>query len=196
MRYIIAAVMIMVLNGLLSGCLGLSGAWTGASLLYDRHGLYKKMTDYQLVAEANRLLYHDAQFKHDGCSIEVAALNGDLLMVGHVPTTILRDEAYRRVAEKGGYRRFFNQIAVGYFTDNAAEDAWITGKIRSQILADSTIDPHQFKVITFDRVVYLMGDAFPEDAQRVVDIARQTSEVLRVVTLFKFFHYVSPIARS
>lgn len=189
MRYT-GILLIMILNGLLSGCLGLSGAWTGASLIYDRHGLYKKMTDYQLVAEANRALYHDGEFKHYGCSIDVAALNGDLLLVGHVPTEMLRDEAYQRVARKGGYRRIFNQIAVGYFADNTAEDAWITAKIRSQIVSDSDIDPHQFKVITFDRAVYLMGDAFPEDAKRVVDIARQTSEVIRVVKLFKYFHYI------
>jgi osmotically-inducible protein OsmY len=190
MRYT-RIIIIVVLNGLLSGCLGLSGAWTGATWFYDRHDFYKKMTDYQLVAEANRALYHDAKFKHYGCSIDVAALNGDLLMVGHVPNDMLREEAYQRVARKGGYRRFFKQITVGYFADNTAEDAWITAKIRSQMTADSNIDPHQFKVITFDRVVYLMGDAFPEDAKRVLDIARQTSEVVRVVKLFKYFHYIS-----
>lgn len=190
MRYT-RIVTLIILNGLLSGCLGLSGAWTGASLVYDRHELYKKMSDYQLVAEANRALYRDKLFKQEGCSIDVTAFNNDLLIVGHVPTVAFREEIDRRVARRPGYRRLFNQIAVGYFEDNTAEDGWITAKIRSQIVADSNIDPHQFKVITSDRVVYLMGDALPEDAKRIVDISRQTDDVVRVVKLFKYYHFMN-----
>lgn len=188
----IRLVALFILNGLLSGCLGLSGAWTGASLVYDRHELYKKMNDYQLVAEANRALYyHDKIFKQYGCSIDIAAFNGDLLIVGHVPNTKLREELDRRIARKPGYRRLFNQIAVGRFEDSTAEDGWITAKIRSQMLADANIDPHQFKVITSDRVVYLMGDALPEDAKRIVDISRQTQGVVRVVKLLKYYHFMN-----
>lgn len=57
------------------------------------------------------------------------------------------------------------------------------------MVADSNIDPHQFKVITMDNVVYLMGDALSEDANRLIDIAKQTDGVLRVVKLFKLYHF-------
>ena len=171
-----------ILSGLLSGCLGVSAAWTGANLLYDRHVLMKKMTNYQLVAQASRALYRD------NCSIDLAALNGDLLLVGHVGTSALRDEAYARVAKTSGFRRLFNQLAVGPAADSVAEDTWITTKIRSQMVADSSLDPRQFKVITSDRVVYLMGDVFPEAAARVIYIARRTEGVIRVVTLLNYYH--------
>ncbi len=176
------------MSALLTGCFGLSGAWTGANLLYDRHVLMKKMTDYQLVAQASRALYRDKVFKRADCSIDLAALNGDLLLVGHVGTSALRDEAYARVAKESGFRRLFNQLAVGPVEDSVAEDAWITTKIRSQIVADSSLDPRQFKVITSDRVVYLMGDVFPDAAARVIYIARQTDGVIRVVKLLKYYH--------
>ena len=177
-----------ILSGLLSGCLGVSAAWTGANLLYDRHVLMKKMTNYQLVAQASRALYRDKVFKRDDCSIDLAALNGDLLLVGHVGTSALRDEAYARVAKTSGFRRLFNQLAVGPAADSVAEDTWITTKIRSQMVADSSLDPRQFKVITSDRVVYLMGDVFPEAAARVIYIARRTEGVIRVVTLLNYYH--------
>lgn len=175
----------------LSGCMEVSSVWTGASMIYDRHELYKKFNDYQLAAVANRALYHDTLFKREGVIIDVAALNGDLLIVGHVPNESLRQVATRRITnEKLHYRRFFNQIAVGNYPNNTVEDSWITAKIRSLIVADAEINPNQFKVITVDKVVYLMGDALAEDAVRVINIARSTEGVIRVVKLFKFYRYL------
>lgn len=191
MRSFSRAFLFCLLCGAITGCMELSSVWTGASMIYDRHDLYKKFNDYQLAALANRALYHDPLFKRPGTIIEVAALNGDLLIVGHVPNESLREIAARRIAnEKLHYRRFFNQIAVGYYPDNTVEDSWITTKIRSQIVGDAEINPNQFKVITVDKVVYLMGDALAEDAIRVINIARGTEGVVRVVKLFKFYRYL------
>ena len=187
MRYLFLCLLVSVI----SGCMEVSGIWTGASMIYDRHDLYKKFNDYQLAAVANRALYHDTLFKREGVILDVASLNGDLLVVGHVPRDSLRQEATRRIAnEKLHYRRLFNQIAVGHYSDNTVEDSWITAKIRSQIVADAEINPNQFKVITVDKVVYLMGDALAEDAIRVINIARATEGVIRVVKLFKFYRYL------
>ena len=181
---------VIILVSLLSGCIGVSSLWTGVSLIYDRHNLYKKMNDYDLVARANHALYRDTRFKQRGTSIDVAAFHGDLLLAGHVLTAELREEAYRRVAQKPNYHRLFNQITVGVYRDNPAKDSWITAKVRSQIIADASIDPHQFKVITADGVVYLMGHALLEDAERVIHIARRTAGVVRVVKLIKCYRFI------
>ncbi len=180
-----------MISVLLTGCMEVSSVWTGASMVYDRHDLYKKLNDYQLAAVSNRAIFHDTRFKRGGVILDVAALNGDLLIVGHVPNEAMRNEVMRRVNhEQLKTRRLFYQIAVGHFPDNTVEDSWITAKIRSQIVADSDINPNQFKVITVDHVVYLMGDALPEEAIRVINIARQTEGVIRVVKLLKFYRYL------
>ena len=116
---------------LLTGCI--SDVWTGATMVYDRHNIYKKVGDFQLAADANRSLYKDQVFKRKDCSIELAVINGDMLLVGHVPTDTLRQEAHRRVAAVTGYRRLFNQLAVSLSADNTLQDDWITAKIRSRI---------------------------------------------------------------
>ena len=67
------------------------------------------------------------------------------------------------------------------------KDSLITAKIRSQIVADSEINPRAFKVVTSDGVVYLMGDVIPTQADWVVEIARNTAGVLTVVKLFKYY---------
>lgn len=171
---------------LLSSCA--SQVLTGAGLIYDRHNVYIKLNDFQINAQANRILYQDMLFKYPDTTIEIAVFNRDVLLVGHVPTIALREEAYRRVASIQGIRRLFNELEVGRFLDDNVRDSWITTKIRSHILANSDIDPHQFKVVTSRRVVYLMGDVIPLQATQVINYARQTVGVRRVVKLFKYYN--------
>lgn len=180
-------VVLAVVGFLLTACI--TDVWTGVSLAYDRHNLYKKLSDYQLAANASRALYKDQTFKQADVSIDLAVFNGDILLVGTVPTEALREEAQTRITALTGYRRFFNQLAITHhLTNDGLEDTWITAKIRSGIFADSDIDPHQFKVITSQQIVYLMGDVIPEEANKVIQMARDCEGVKRVVKLFKYYN--------
>lgn len=172
----------------LPGCL--TSAWTGATLLYDRHNLYKKLSDYQLDGRVRQVLFKskDESLKCKDCHIESAVFNGDVLLVGWLPTVALRDEAERRVREVPGYRRFFNQIAIHNDRRDSLEDQWITTKICGEIVADSAINPHDFKIVTSEQIVYLMGDVIPQQAERVIQKARQCYGVKRVVKLFKYYN--------
>ncbi|CDZ76178.1 outer membrane lipoprotein [Legionella massiliensis] len=186
-------VILLIGSWLQLGCL--SSLWTGASLFYDRHNVYKQVDDFQLATKANRAIYKNNDFKERNCSIEIAVFNGDILLTGYASTLELRQEAVQRISALKGYRRIINQIDISSKPDNNVEDSWITAKIRSQIIADSAIDPHAFKVITSDRIVYLMGDVRPHQATRVINIARNTEGVERVVKLFKYFN-LSEIAET
>ena len=172
---------------LLPGCIG--GVWTGAGLIYDRHSALHSFNDIELNAITNHALYEDDLFQCPTCHIELAVFNGDILLAGHVETTEMREEAYKRVEKaRPDYRRLFKFISVTPFRTHIARDSWITAKIRSQIMADSEISPRTFKIVTADQVVYLMGDVAPDQADWVISIARKTSGVLRVVKLLKYYH--------
>lgn len=177
---------IFLLVALLSGCI--ADVWTGANLIYDRHNIYIKANDFQLTANISRTLYRDKTFKRPDCTIEIAVFNGDVLMVGHVPTEALRKEAEARIQAIPGIERFFNQLQCSHEDENPLLDSWITTTIRSQILADSSIDPHHFKIVTSDQIVYIMGRAMPDQAQKVIDDARRCRGVKRVVKLLKYYH--------
>ncbi|MDP3562116.1 MAG: BON domain-containing protein [Legionellaceae bacterium] len=177
---------VVLISFILTGCI--SNIWTGASLVYDRHNIYLKLNDFQLAAKISRSLYRDKLLKRDDCSIEIAVFNLDVLMVGHVPTDALRREADSRIKAVAGYRRFFNQLALSNTQEDPLLDSWITTKIRGDILADSSIDPHHFKIVTADQIVYLMGDVIPEQAKQVILYARQCQGVKRVVKLFKYYN--------
>lgn len=177
---------VFVITLLLNACI--ADVWTGVNLVYDRHNIYIKANDFQLAANISRALYRDKQFKRPDCSIEVAVFNLDVLMVGHVPTQALRQEAQARIEAIPGIRRFFNQLELSRGDENPLLDSWITTTIRSEILADSSIDPHHFKIVTSDQIVYIMGNAMPDQAQKVIDYARRCRDVKRVVKLLKYYH--------
>ncbi|TAL59201.1 MAG: BON domain-containing protein [Legionella sp.] len=182
-------ILFVILCASLNGCVG--GVWTGASMVYDRHHVYKKLEDYRLLVSVTDALMVDNQFKGPDCAIDVAVFNEDVLIVGHLATEELLNEAKRRLAPITGYRRLFNEITVINTPSNSAKDSWITAKIRSSIFADGAIDPNAFKVVTADRVVYLMGDVQKDQAEKVIQIARRISGVERVVKLLKYYTYES-----
>ncbi|MDP3705276.1 MAG: BON domain-containing protein [Legionellaceae bacterium] len=186
MNPIIKFFSVLIITLFLSGCI--SNVWTGASLIYDRHNVYLKLNDFQLGADVSRALYHDKKFKCEGCRIELAIFNRDVLMVGHVPTAELRREADARVRATPGKRRFFDYLELSHDLDNPLLDSWITATIRSEILANSDIDPHQFKIVTSDQIVYVMGDVIPEQSKQVITYARQCNSVKRVVKLLKYYN--------
>ncbi|MFC3908209.1 BON domain-containing protein [Legionella dresdenensis] len=182
---------------LLSGCLG--NIWTGAALIYDRHNVYKKLDDYQLAANANKLLFDDDKriLKQRGCSLDMAVFNGDVLIAGHVPSEDLRELINSRLNHLTGYRELFKQVAVSEAPSTGLEDSWITTKIKAQIIADSAIDPNIFKILTIDRIVYVMGDVPPSQADQVLKIASNTSGVIRVVKLLRYYNLSeTPVAAT
>lgn len=179
--------MLFFLTGTLSGCLGTM--WSGANLVYDRHDVFKKLSDYNLLLKANNALYVDKQFKAPGCVIDLTVFNGDILLAGHLPSSKLQQLMRQRIRNVTGFRRLFNEVIVHQGVSNNMEDTWITTKIRSQIFADDSIDPNSFKIITTDKVVYLMGDVKKDEAEKVIHIARNVRGVVRVANLLKYFTY-------
>jgi osmotically-inducible protein OsmY len=180
---------LITLSGLLCGCL--SNVWTGANLVYDRHDVYKKFNDYHLLIEVNNSLYIDKLLHCDLCILDTAVFNGDILVAGHVPTEELLNEARQRLFQVKEYRHLFIELALSKESPSGLQDSWITAKIRSQIFGDSTIDPKAFKIVTSDCVVYLIGDVKAEQAERVIQIARSTAGVIRVIKLLNYFTYQS-----
>lgn len=177
---------IHILLFLLSGCIG-SYVWTGVNLLYDRHNVYKKVNDYELSANANHLVFKDMTLKCPNCNIDITAFNFDLLLSGHLPTEAMKRELERRVAHLPAYRHIYNKVVVSSQPTDSLQDSWITTKIRTQIISDDNIDPHPFKVITTDRIVYLMGEVEAHQARRIIQIARETPGVIKVVKLMRTY---------
>jgi osmotically-inducible protein OsmY len=111
-----------------------------------------------------------------------------VLLIGQVPDDSVRGRVTALVEALPKVSRVYNQLAVAPVPSPAqmSQDAWITTKVKSQMVVTKDLNAGQVKVITEDNVVYLMGIVTHDQAQLAVDVARQVNGVDRVVKLFEY----------
>ena len=125
--------------------------------------------------------FEDAHF-------DVISYNGFVLVVGQVPEQDMKGHASDVLRKIRGVRRIYNelQIAGNTSTLTRSSDAWITTKVKTSLLSSEDIEGSRVKVVTEDGVVYLMGLLSRAEADRVVNVARSTGGVEKVVQIFEY----------
>lgn len=123
----------------------------------------------------------------DDASFLVVSYNGYVLIAGEVATADLKTRAAEVVKKIEGVRRIYNELTVGPNSDAeaAANDVWVTTKVKTALLTASDTPSLRVKVITENGVVYLMGLLTPEEADRVAKTVSEVVGVKRVVRLFE-----------
>lgn len=123
----------------------------------------------------------------DDAHLVIVSYNGYVLIAGQVQSQALKDQATRVVKEIRGVRRIYNELEIAAPSSGMTRtsDTWITSKVKSYLLASSDIQGNRVKVVTENGVVYLMGLATREEAERIAAEAADTSGVQRVVKLFE-----------
>ena len=173
---------------MLSSCL--SSMMTGANIIYDRHQVYKKSTDLALAAEVGHAIKMDPRLNcpSNRC-FEIAVFHGDILLLGVVPNIEAKNRASEIAQALKNYRHLYNFITVNpdYTYPDDLTDHWITTQIRTKIMANADIDPQPFKIISKNKMVYIMGDVLDYQENLIKDICRQTSYVEKVVSLLQVY---------
>ena len=130
---------------------------------------------------------HAADEAFDNAHIVVVSINGYVLLAGQVASEELKATATDVVREVHGVRRIYNEMEIAAPSSGVTRtsDTWITTKVKSWLLGRSDIEGTRVKVVTENGVVYLMGLATAEEAQRIADKAASVGGVQRVVRLFE-----------
>jgi len=120
--------------------------------------------------------------------IVVTSYNGIVLLAGQVGSAPLRQQAAKVAAAIPKVQRVYNELTVAGSTSGLARsnDAWITAKIKSKMLAKSAIPGARIKVVTENGTVYLLGLLSKEEGDRAAELARKTAGVQKVVRIFEY----------
>ncbi len=65
-------------------------------------------------------------------------------------------------------------------------DAWLTTKIKTQMLGDSAVPSSRIKVITENGIVYLLGLVTQKEANSATAVVQGVSGVQKIVKLFEY----------
>ncbi len=121
--------------------------------------------------------------------ISILSYNGNVLILGEVPTQTLGLEVERAVAKTEHVKGVHNELIIAPEASFASitTDAMITAKVKSALATQINLkgfNAGNVKVETSNRKVYLMGIVNEPEAREAINIARHVSGVEEVVPFF------------
>jgi osmotically-inducible protein OsmY len=163
-----------------------AGAGAGA-LMYNKRSVTTMMTDNDASnavlkgIEKNRELWENTH-------IVVSTMNQIMLIAGQANTEGYRQQVYQIASQVPNLRRIYNEITIEppSTLSMQSKDTWITSKVKTALFAEKGLQSHDIKVVTENRIVYLMGMVTPKQADLAANAASQVSDVKRVVKIFEY----------
>jgi osmotically-inducible protein OsmY len=173
----------------LQGCAPavVGGAATGASVAYDRRTTGTVIDDQGIEFKAAYALFNNKEI-YDQSHINVTSYNGVVLLTGETPSESLKQKVTAEVKRIPKVRRIHNELAIAAPSalPSRSSDGWITSKIKAKMTTDERTDPFHVKVVTERGIVYLMGMLSRAEAERAVNLVKNTAGVQRVVKIFEY----------
>lgn len=120
--------------------------------------------------------------------IVVSSYNGVVLLAGQTPRADLKSLAEQTASQVQRVKTVHNELQVIEPSSILARnnDAWLTTKIKSQMLTDANVPGSRIKVITENGIVYLLGLLTQEEATRATSLVQGVSGVQKIVKLFEY----------
>jgi osmotically-inducible protein OsmY len=183
---------IMGLALLLQGCIAgafVAGGAAGSSVAGDNRSFETMSDDNQITYLAEQRYMANTTLANQ-THLVVATYNHVVLLAGQAPTPELRDQMVQLVRTTPNVKidRIFNEITVEKPTSamRRSKDAATTANIRTRMLTTTNLKSNQFKIITENGTVYLMGLSTRKQADIAVAVVRNSTGVQRVVRLVQY----------
>lgn len=120
--------------------------------------------------------------------IVVSSFNGVVLLAGQTPRADLKSLAEQTAGQVQKVKKVHNELQVLQPSSLLARnnDAWLTTKIKTQMLTDANIPGSRIKVITENGIVYMLGLMTQAEAARATNLVQGVSGVQKIVKLFEY----------
>lgn len=155
------------------------------SVAYDERTLSTIYQDEGITHQAYGVIQDNDELKET--NISVASINNLVLLVGQTSNQEQKDLIYKEVSSLPDVQKVYNQISVEKTTSTLTQsnDAWITTKVKTAMLAEIGLKSSQVKVLTENSVVYLLGIVSEKQATEAAKVASKIKGVKKVVKLFQ-----------
>ena len=122
--------------------------------------------------------------------IVVVSYNGIVLIAGQTPRADLKSKAEQAARTVQKVKNVHNELQVTSPSSLLARnnDAWITTKLKTQMLSDPNVPSSRIKVVTENGIVYMMGLVNQQEAAQAVRVAQGVDGVQKIVKLFEYIN--------
>ncbi|MGE7990636.1 BON domain-containing protein [Pseudomonas sp. NPDC089554] len=123
-----------------------------------------------------------------GSHIVVSSYNGIVLLAGQTPRADLKSLAEQTAGQVQRVKKVHNELQVMQPSSILARnnDAWLTTKIKAQMLGDANVPGSRIKVITENGIVYLLGLVTQREANAATAVVQSVSGVQKIVKLYEY----------
>jgi osmotically-inducible protein OsmY len=162
---------------------GLAAAGGAGYAAGQERGVNGAVDDFSLRSDVEKaLLMTDPQLQS---GVTTTVYEGRVLLTGRVANQAMRATAEQAAGRTHDVRAVYDEIEVaspeGMWDD--ATDAWITARVRSELVLDTDVRSVNYTIDTANGSVYLIGSARSQgELDRATRIARYVPGVKRVVS--------------
>src|SRR5436190_5104746 len=162
---------------------GLAGVAGGGYAAAQERGVGGAVSDLQIETNVESVFAATDPGLKDG--ITTTVYQGRVLLTGTVPTPQMKTRAVEVASRVSGIKALYDDIEVAPSRAawDATNDAWITARIRSELMLDPDIRSGNYTIDTQKGSVYLIGSARSQaELERAARIAQYIPGVKRVVS--------------
>ena len=166
---------------------------TGLSFLHDRRDSAAITLDERIEDSAMIELYGLDEIK-DKSHFNITSYNGKVLVTGEAKTEDIREIIIANVRIISGVKLVHNEMIVGPISSMQArgEDSLLTIKVKdaiAEIKDKPGFDATRVKVVSENKVVYLMGLVHEEEGLAAAKAVQNVAGVKKIVTIFEYIDY-------
>jgi osmotically-inducible protein OsmY len=147
-----------------------------------------KIDDQFIPSNVERKINDASPDLANGSHIVVTSYNGIVLLAGQTPRADLKAAAEQAARSVDGVRKVYNELQVIAPSSALARsnDALLTTKIKTSLVADTGVNSSQMKVITENGIVYMLGVVSRAQGQLAGNVVQGVSGVQKIVKLFEY----------
>jgi osmotically-inducible protein OsmY len=189
LRWIVPLALVLSLPLTLGGCVGalvvggLAAAGEAGYTAAHERGVSGGMEDFRIKTNIETAWAQASPQLGPGMTVTV--YNERVLLTGRVTTPELKAQAKQIASASPGVRAVYDELDVGPIETawESAKDAWITGRLRAEMMADPDIRSGNYTIETADQSIYLIGSARSQtELDKATRMARYVPDARRVVS--------------
>jgi osmotically-inducible protein OsmY len=161
-----------------------TGVGAGIMIVLDRRTLGTQTEDEAIEWKAESRI--DEKLRERG-HFNFTSYNRKVLISGEAVSAEVKAEVGAIVAQIPNVQGLYNELVVRPLSSLAARsnDSFITSKVKSRSVDNGKFNPMHVKVVTESATVFLLGMLTQAEAGEAIRVARTTSGVTKVVSLFE-----------
>ena len=185
---------LIAVSSLVAGCgpAVMATATTAGAVVTDPRGTTQMVSDTEISHKVKDAIAKDQSLKNK-VHISVSTYNGDVLLTGEALGESYREQVVALAKTVSGVKRVYNNIVLAPLgsLSQYSDDTWLTTKVKAKLYANLGFSSNDFKVISHNGTVYLMGKVNHTQAKLAVDSLKKLDEVKHVKTYFQYIDNTS-----